>query len=123
MLRIRKIALVSMREDIDYIVRKWSRLYPKYSFSIYKHPAKLISTVKEDKSAVDMVLSEYRIEGMDGAELLSLVRRLNDRIRLILCMEESAKDMEWYVNNGIIDRILLRRELEEFFESSEAGSG
>ncbi len=43
---------------------------------------------------------------MNGVELLEIIRRSNPNIFLILAVEHESPDLDWYVNNRIIDRII-----------------
>ena len=57
---------------------------------------------------------------MNGIELCEVVRRINQEIRLILIAEQGGADFEWYLNNGMIDRFMLKDEFtEEFAEMFE----
>ena len=44
-----------------------------------------------------------------------VIRRINPEIRLILIAEQSGADFEWYLNNGMIDRFMLKEEFAEEF--------
>lgn len=116
MLRIRRISVVSERQEMEEKLRRWNREHPKYAFTLYRHPAALLSALQGNRAETDMVLSDYRLDSMSGIELLEMVRRLNDGIRLLLCTEEPGEDLQWYVNNGIIDRILRQEEFEEVLQ-------
>lgn len=116
MLRIRRISVVSGRREMEEKLRSWNREHPKYAFTLYRHPAELLGALQKNKSETDMVLSDYRLDSMSGIELLEMVRRRNDGIRLLLCTEEPGEDLRWYVNNGIIDRILRQEEFEEVLQ-------
>ena len=66
------------------------------------------------------MIAEYTLPTMNGIELCELIRRINPEIRLILIAEQSGPDFEWYLNNGMIDRFMLKDEFaEEFAEMFE----
>ena len=52
---------------------------------------------------------------MNGIELCEVIRRINPEIHLILIAEQSGPDFEWYLNNGMIDRFMLKAEFREEF--------
>lgn len=117
LLHIRNIAIVSSGEEMMQKVKGWNREHGKYRITLFLSAAALISSLEKDKNSFDMVLSEYQLTEMTGIELLEIVHRLNDKIRRILCTKEKAGDMEWYVNNGIVDRILPLSEFEEVLKN------
>ena len=54
------------------------------------------------------MIAEYTLPTMNGIELCEVIRRINPEIRLILIAEQSGPDFEWYLNNGMIDRFMLK---------------
>ena len=61
------------------------------------------------------MIAEYTLPTMNGIELCEVIRRINPEIRLILIAEQSGPDFEWYLNNGMIDRFMLKAEFREEF--------
>ena len=94
--------------------------HSRKTVDLYAHPAALIDRVQKDPSAYDLLIAEYTLPTMNGIELCEVVRRINPEIRLILIAEQGGADFEWYLNNGMIDRFMLKDEFaEEFAEMFE----
>lgn len=109
---ISKIALVSMDENM----RKWKSTIrtKKRTMDFYEHPAALIDRIQKNPDAYGMVIADNTLPTLSGIELCEIVRRIQPEIRLILIAEQDGADFEWYLNNGMIDRFLVK---EEFFKS------
>ncbi len=111
--QVRKIAIVS-REDS---AKSWKAASGKSRKMVdgYAHPAALIDRIQKNPASYDMVIAEYTLPTMNGIELCEIIRRINPEIRLILIAEQSGADFEWYLNNGMIDRFMLKEEFTEEF--------
>ena len=112
------IAIVSSEES----AKTWKAAvsHSQKTVDLYAHPAALIDRVQKDPSAYDLLIAEYTLPTMNGIELCEVVRRINPEIRLILIAEQGGADFEWYLNNGMIDRFMLKDEFaEEFAEMFE----
>ena len=115
---VQKIAIVSSEESAK--TWKAAASHSRKTVDLYAHPAALIDRVQKDPSAYDLLIAEYTLPTMNGIELCEVVRRINPEIRLILIAEQSGPDFEWYLNNGMIDRFMLKDEFaEEFAEMFE----
>lgn len=115
---VQKIAIVSGEES----AKTWKAVasHSRKIVDLYAHPAALIDRVQKDPSAYDLLIAEYTLPTMNGIELCEVVRRINPEIRLILIAEQGGADFEWYLNNGMIDRFMLKDEFaEEFAEMFE----
>ena len=115
---VQKIAIVSSEES----AKTWKAAvsHSQKTVDLYAHPAALIDRVQKDPSAYDLLIAEYTLPTMNGIELCEVVRRINPEIRLILIAEQGGADFEWYLNNGMIDRFMLKDEFaEEFAEMFE----
>lgn len=108
---IRRIALVLSDAQSERELRRSAGTQKKYSFTFYEHPAALLSRVQSDPGAFDLLIADYVLPSMTGVDLLEMVRRSSPRIRLVLVVERRNPDLDWYVNNQCIDRIVLREEL------------
>ena len=62
-----------------------------------------------------VVIAEYTLPTMNGIELCEVIRRINPEIRLIPLRSRADPDFEWYLNNGMIDRFMLKAEFREEF--------
>ena len=115
---VQKIAIVSGEESVK--TWKTAASNSRKTVDLYAHPAALIDRVQKDPSAYDLLIAEYTLPTMNGIELCEVVRRINPEIRLILIAEQGGADFEWYLNNGMIDRFMLKDEFaEEFAEMFE----
>ena len=111
--QVRKIAIVS-REDS---AKSWKAVSAgsQKTVDLYAHPAALIDRIQKNPAAYDLVIAEYTLPTMNGIDLCEVIRRINPEIRLILIAEQSGADFEWYLNNGMIDRFMLKEEFAEEF--------
>ena len=111
--QVRRIAIVS-REASE---KSWKGLSAEKqkTVDLYVHPAALIDRIQKNPDAYELVIAEYTLPTMNGIELCELIRRINPEIRLILIAEQSGPDFEWYLNNGMIDRFMLKTEFREEF--------
>ena len=115
---VQKIAIISSEESAK--TWKAAASHSRKTVDLYAHPAALIDRVQKDPSAYDLLIAEYTLPTMNGIELCEVVRRINPEIRLILIAEQGGADFEWYLNNGMIDRFMLKDEFaEEFAEMFE----
>lgn len=78
----------------------------------------ILSRLRKNPEYCDLVISAYTLKQMNGIDFLETVRRLNPAIRTVLCSESLDADLQWYVNNQIIDRIVLRDQLESELEQA-----
>ena len=111
--QVRRIAFVS-REASE---KSWKALSvgKQKTIDLYVHPAALIDRIQKNPAAYELVIAEYTLPTMNGIELCEVIRRINPEIRLILIAEQSGPDFEWYLNNGMIDRFMLKAEFREEF--------
>ena len=111
--QVRKIAIVSREES----AKTWKNISARSqkTVDLYAHPAALIDRIQKNPAAYDLVIAEYTLPTMNGIDLCEVIRRINPEIRLILIAEQSGADFEWYLNNGMIDRFMLKEEFAEEF--------
>ena len=55
---------------------------------------------------------------MNGIELCEMIRRMNPEICLLLLSEQDGSDVQWYLNNGMIDRFMLKQDFFSEFEEA-----
>ncbi len=79
----------------------------------YEEELGLLSKIKDDPYYCREVIADYSLKTMSGIDFLEIIGRLNPDIRLSLMTDSSDADLQWYVNNRIIDRILTRDEVLE----------
>lgn len=70
-----------------------------------------LSRLQSDPKCCDIIVASYTLDTMNGIEFLEIARRLNPDICLILASESDDADLQWYVNNRIIDRIIMKDKL------------
>lgn len=111
--RVNRIALVAQEDE----QQRWrgKKKQTKRSLDLYSHPAALIDRIQKDTDAYELVITEYNLPAMNGIELCETIRRLNPKIRLLLVGEQNDAEYEWYLNNGIIDRFMLKSEFHTEF--------
>ena len=71
----------------------------------------ILPRLQSDRGYCQLMIADYRLTRMNGIEFLEIVRRLNPEIRLVLTAESLDADLEWYLNNRIVDRIVLRQDI------------
>ena len=76
-----------------------------------------LSKIQKNPDYCDSVLSSYILQNMNGIEMLEIVQRLNPEIRRYLVCETIDADLQWYENNRIIDKIILKDDLESFLRN------
>lgn len=105
---ISKIAIVSGDENL----KQWKSTIrlKKRTVDFYEHPAALIDRLQKNPNAYEMVIADNALPTLTGIELCEIARRIQPEMRLILIAEQNGADFEWYVNNGIIDRFLVKSE-------------
>ena len=77
-----------------------------YVINIYQHPGPVINQVQKSPDCCQILIAEYILPMMNGIELLEIIRRINPNIFLVLVVEQKSPDLDWYVNNRIIDKII-----------------
>ena len=93
-----------------------NRKNPHFEFS--SDEMQILSRLRKNPEYCDLVISAYTLKQMNGIDFLETVRRLNPAISTVLCSESLDADLQWYVNNQIIDRIVLRDQLESELEQA-----
>ena len=100
-------------------MKTWKNTFAesKKTIELYDHPAAVIDRIQKNPAAYNLIIAEYSLPVMNGIELCEAIRRINPEIRLILIADQNGADFEWYLNNGMIDRFMLKETfLEEFSE-------
>ena len=57
-----------------------------------------------------LIIADEVLPMMNGIELCEMIRRMNPEIRLLLLSEQDGSDVQWYLNNGMIDRFMLKQD-------------
>lgn len=95
----------------------------------FTNPALALEHFKENKSNYALVLSDYRMPGMNGMDLLKQIKEKNRSVRTILmtAFEVDEKLLEEYTSNKILNAYLkkpirirdLRQEISNQLHSSD----
>jgi DNA-binding NtrC family response regulator len=103
----RIIAIVDDDEDISKLFKialgEKLSAYDIYSFN---DPIVALEHFKQNKYAYALVMTDLRMTGLSGLELLKKVKEANPRVRTILASAynlEGVKSFQEYVELGIID--------------------
>lgn len=72
------------------------------------HEASFVARLQEQPDLCDLLLIEETLTGMRGIELAQIVRRQNPKIRILLLTGEDTSNLQWYLDNGVIDGIRER---------------
>ncbi|MBP3241554.1 MAG: response regulator transcription factor [Oribacterium sp.] len=70
-----------------------------------------LSRLQKDPKCCDIIVASYTLDTMNGIEFLEIARKLNPDICLVLASESDDADLQWYVKNKIIDRIIMKDKL------------
>ena len=99
----RIIYVVNDREHLAGI-RKY--LSGSKNTEFHEEEMEVLSKIQDSSYSCREVASDYSLKTMTGIEFLEIIRRLNPDIRLTLITDSPGPDLQWYVNNRIIDRIV-----------------
>lgn len=94
---------------------KLSRLRTKTTTQVIEvrnHPAPVVSAVQRNPEIYDAVIADYELPAMNGIELCEVIRRIAPHVGLVLMSELHSTEYDWYLNNGMIDQLILRSELD-----------
>lgn len=103
-------------DNDEALIRSLSRTVkgtPGHEIGYLTDEMTFLSRLQKDPSCCDTVIAGYTLRHMNGIELHEIIRRLNPGIQLILVSDGADTDLQWYLNNRIIDRIIPRSDLEK----------
>ena len=116
---VSRIAIIS--EDVRMSAYKGKKFEKTGQIEVYTHPAALLDRVQKTPSFYGLIIADEVLPMMNGIELCEMIRRMNPEIRLLLLSEQDGSDVQWYLNNGMIDRFMLKQDfLSEFEEAIKA---
>lgn len=72
---------------------------------------RFLSQLQKSPKCCDIIVASYSLSNMNGIEYLEIIRKINPEICLILASGSNDADLQWYVNNRIIDRIVMKNML------------
>jgi len=91
-------------------LKKMAESWP-FKTECFNHPAAILSKLQSKPHYCDMLLTDYSMPVMNGLEFAEIVRRLNPDIKVILMSGAENERFNWYLENKIIDRFLIKTEL------------
>lgn len=89
------------------------RLRNNLEISFAADEMRFLSRLQKDPKCCDIIVASYTLDTMNGIEFLEIARKLNPDICLVLASESDDADLQWYVKNRIIDRIIMKNKLLE----------
>ncbi|OON85633.1 hypothetical protein BXO88_11120 [Oribacterium sp. C9] len=103
--------LDELEQEVKSRTRNSETLQKSMEISFTTEEMQLLSRLQKDPKCCDILVVSYTLDSMNGIEFLEIVRRLNPDICLILASGSDDADLQWYVNNRIIDRIIMKDKL------------
>ncbi|ETP72817.1 histidine kinase [Lachnospiraceae bacterium JC7] len=103
--------LDELEQEVKLRTRNSEVLQKSMEISFTAEEMQLLSRLQKDPKCCDILVVSYTLDSMNGIEFLEIVRRLNPDICLILASGSDDADLQWYVNNRIIDRIIMKDKL------------
>lgn len=107
---IRNVAIVSPDPEI----RQMKRYLSHYVEDVvtFDHAAPVIDRIQENAHRFELLIADYNLPAMRGIDLAEIARRINPEMRVVILVDHMDNDLRWFTNNGIIDRFILKNELE-----------
>lgn len=102
-----------IEQEVKLRTRNSETLRKSMDISFTTEEMQLLSRLQKDPKFCDILVASYTLDSMNGIEFLEIVRRLNPSVCLILATGSVDADLQWYVNNRIIDRIIMKNKLLE----------
>ncbi|MDO8142246.1 MAG: response regulator, partial [Candidatus Brocadiales bacterium] len=100
-------ATILVVDDEPYVLESVALLLDRFDFSVRTcgHPEEALRKLKSNK--VDVVLTDIKMPGMSGIELLGEIRKVNTEIPVILMTAYAELDMAIdAIKNGAFDFII-----------------
>jgi len=101
--------VVMFVDDEEHILKSLRRLFRKEGYEIlsYSDPKEAAKAVGEKE--IDVIVSDQRMPGMSGAELLAHAREVNpDAVRIMLTGYTDLQSAEEAINKGEVWRFLVK---------------
>lgn len=102
-----------IEQEVKLRTRNSETIRKSMDISFTTEEMHLLSRLQKDPKFCDILVASYTLDSMNGIEFLEIVRRLNPSVCLILATGSVDADLQWYVNNRIIDRIIMKNKLLE----------
>ncbi len=101
--------VVMFVDDEEHILKSLRRLFRKEGYEIlpYSDPKEALEVIKEKE--IDVIVSDQRMPGMSGSELLAEAREANpDAVRIMLTGYTDLESAEEAINKGQVWRFLVK---------------
>ncbi|BCJ96011.1 hypothetical protein acsn021_35800 [Anaerocolumna cellulosilytica] len=101
---------VMILDDKKEIVKSIARGLEKINWTTegYTNPVKAYAHLKENSEKIDILLTDYSMPIINGLELSTVIKKLNPNIRIIVMTGYLEKDLETYIEKGIIDAYVIK---------------
>ncbi len=108
--RKRIVSIIDDEQDITYLFAEALRKLPGLSVFTFTDPLIAYEHFKINNSLYVLVISDMRMPGLDGFQLLKNVRELNPKVRTMLMTAFDTKDslFEEYTNKQIINGFIQK---------------
>ena len=73
---------------------------------VFARPEEALAEIKGDLNQWDMIITDYTMPMMNGLEFAGILRSLGYTGKILLISGNLDKDVEWYLDNGIVDAVL-----------------
>lgn len=103
---VRHTLCISKNEKALAAWQHWLDAVPGDRMNITEE-ASAVSMLKNAPERFDQVILASDLSSMTGIELAQIIRRYNERIRIVILSDSTMEDLENLKNNGIIDDIIL----------------
>lgn len=100
-----------LEQEVKSRCRNSEVLRNKMEISFATGEMHFLSRLQKDPKCCDIIVASYTLDSMNGIEFLEIARKLNPDICLVLASESDDADLQWYVKNRIIDRIIMKDKL------------
>lgn len=110
MVKKRLIAIVDDEPDILKLFRDFLSKIKGISIFTFTDPLMALEHVRMNKNEYVVVISDLRMPGLDGLELVKVIKDLNPLVRTILMTAFATKDdlFQDYARQEIINNFLLK---------------
>lgn len=102
-----RIMLLDDKPDIVKSIRK-ALIKTKWIVEGYTNPTTVYAKLKESTDKFDIFLTDNSLPIVNGVELSTIIKKLNPHIKIILMTGYPEKELQKYLEKGIIDAYLIK---------------
>jgi signal transduction histidine kinase len=101
---------IILLDDKPDIVKSIKKALAKTNWIIegYTNPTTVYAKLKEQANKFDILLTDNSMPVVNGMELSTVIKRLNPHIKIILMTGYPEKELQEYIDKGIIDSYLIK---------------